>query len=1349
MTDATSEMDSSNPFFLHHGDSPGAMIVSKQLNDSQGLAWTRCNNMVLSWLLNSVSTEIANNIIYIDDASEIWNDLQDRFSQHNGPRIFQLQKSISSLSQENNSVSAYFTTMKGLWDELGNHQPIPTCTCGALKTILSYHHQQHVYQFLMGLNESYSQIRGQILLIDPLPSINKVFSLIIQEERQRMISSSSVSFNQNTTTLLARIVAPSPTYFSRHKSSYPRKERSICSHCGIHGHTVEKCYKIHGFPPGYKFTKGKNAVHSVNQVSDSTVPQLPITYAQCDTPIKLNQAGTLSSIFPFNPKHSVFSSTLSLTHPTALTNSVKAPWIIDTGATDHMICSTSLFTHITSVISKTVRLPNGQMLQLLTLTLANWRTIGVGKENGCLYHLLQNPVSALSRNSAFSTPVKTMSQPTIMNLASASFFVHSVNNSLWHYRLGHPSDSPLKLLSHVIPQVLHESNKTCSICPLAKQHRLPFPHSITAFAQPFDLIHCDLWGPFSTKSISGSSYFLTIVDDNTRIPTPVLHNKSPYEMLFQSRPSYSHLRVFGCLCYATTLLRHRQKFDSRAKPCIFLGYPYNIKGYKLYDLHLNTVFVSRNVIFHEAVFPFSLKHHISSTDYVLPLPLTLPESVAPSLDHMDSASFPFHTNTSSPSNPSPSPPLNSDSAPLLASPSEIISQPCRKSSRIKHKPGYLHDYHCHIATSSSEPAPSSSVSGIPHTFSSVLSYDHLSPNQKCFSLSVSTLVEPTSYTQAMYSKEWCEAMDNEIKALELNNIWTVVDLPTSKHTIGCKWVYKVKLKSDGTLERYKARLVAKGYTQCEGLDYYDTFSPVAKLTTVRTLLAVAAVKHWHLHQLDVNNAFLHGDLDEEVYMSLPPGFAKKGASKVCKLHKSLYGLKQSSRQWFAKFSSALLDFGFVQSKADYTLFTRSLADSFIAILVYIDDIVVASDNSDAVSTELGLSVCQRKYALDILETTGLLASKPAKVPMDPNVKFSKDSGPLLDDPTSYRRLIGRLLYLTISRPDISFVVQVVSQFMDKPRVPHLDAATQVLRYIKASPGQGLFFPVASSLQLKTFCDSDWAGCLDSRRSVTGFCVFLDNSLISWKSKKQTTVSRSSAEDEYRAMASTCCEIVWLQALLHDLQIPLQTALLYCDSKAALHIAANPVFHERTKHIDIDCHVVREKILSGVLRTFHVSSQHQLADIFTKALPSSLFHLLLSKMIHGYEGNALFLAPASSSLHRCYPFNTVSAVICLTISVGARLMFDSCIITRNESVSFARLEENKKADRGSLKNSKAVLLFYVISTLQSAAASHFQELSFNKARNRALELVVKRGQPLVDPSDGENVDDWSSPMVLRS
>ncbi|XP_031254798.1 uncharacterized protein LOC116112821 [Pistacia vera] len=291
-------------------------------------------------------------------------------------------------------------------------------------------------------------------------------------------------------------------------------------------------------------------------------------------------------------------------------------------------------------------------------------------------------------------------------------------------------------------------------------------------------------------------------------------------------------------------------------------------------------------------------------------------------------------------------------------------------------------------------------------------------------------------------------------------------------------------------------------------------------------------------------------------------------------------------------------------------------DSFTALLVYVDDIVVASDSLPCIESlknflntcfkvkdlgplryflglevarsTKGIHLCQRKYTPNILSDSGTLGSKPAKLPMDQNLKLSEDSGTPLSDPSPFRRLIGRLIYLTITRPDISYSVQLLSQ--------------------------GLLLSAHSPIQLHGYRDSDWASCPDTRKSTTGFCIFIGQSLISWKSKKQSVVSRSSAEAEYRAMAATYCEFTWIRQLFDDLHIPHPTpAILHCDNQAALHIAANPVFHERTKHIEVDCHIIRNKIQEGSIATAHVPSHSQLADIFTKALSSNVLNTLLFKM----------------------------------------------------------------------------------------------------------------------------------------
>jgi len=368
---------------------------------------------------------------------------------------------------------------------------------------------------------------------------------------------------------------------------------------------------------------------------------------------------------------------------------------------------------------------------------------------------------------------------------------------------------------------------------------------------------------------------------------------------------------------------------------------------------------------------------------------------------------------------------------------------------------------------------------------------------------------------------WCKAMSDELLALEQNNTWIVIDLPPGKSTIDCKYVYKTKFHADGTIERLTARLVAKGFTQKAGIDYTKTFSHVAKLVTARVLLSIATIKGWCLLQFDVNNAFLHGDLKEEIYTRKSPGYSVGGTNQVCKLLKSLYGLKQASRQWYSKFSLSLIAFGFTQFKADYSLFTKVDNSSFTALLVYVDDIIVTGNCSSSIESfksflhnqfkikdlgclryfldlevaksSKGIHLCQRKYALDILADSGTLASKPLKLPLEQNFKLNKTSRDPLSDPSSYRRLFGRLLYLTNTRPDICYPIQVLSQYMDTHTNIHLATTYRVLRYIKSAPGQGILLSSSSQIQLKPFCDSDWASCPDTRRSVTGYCIFLGDS----------------------------------------------------------------------------------------------------------------------------------------------------------------------------------------------------------------------------------------------------------------
>ncbi|GJV29132.1 putative RNA-directed DNA polymerase [Tanacetum coccineum] len=448
------------------------------------------------------------------------------------------------------------------------------------------------------------------------------------------------------------------------------------------------------------------------------------------------------------------------------------------------------------------------------------------------------------------------------------------------------------------------------------------------------------------------------------------------------------------------------------------------------------------------------------------------------------------------------------------------------------------------------------TSTVRYPISNFVSYDKFSTNHKAFLAAITNNEEPKCFKQAAQDARWRESMQKEVKALEKNGTWTLEYLPEGKRAIDSKWVYKIKFKPNEEVEKYKARLVAKGFNQMEGVDYHDTFAPVAKMVTVRTLLTIAVKRDSIIHQLDVNNAFLHGDLDKEVYMKIPQGSTMVVVliyvDDVIITGNNLVKIQETKKQLDDEFS--IKDLGPLKY--------------FLGIEVE--------------KTRDGLVLSQRKYTLDILEDSRKLGCKLSAFPIEEGLKLDKGESESRVDASQYRRLIGRLLYLQATRPDITYTVNILSQFVADPQNNHLEAANRVLGYLKATPGQGILLSRAGDPVLTAYCDSDWLGCPYTRRSRTGYLLLLGGTPISWRTKKQSVVSRSSAEAEYRAMAST-------------------------------HIANNPVFHERTKHVEMDCYFVRERVESKEIIPMKISSKMQIADLLTKRLPAHQHQFLLGKI----------------------------------------------------------------------------------------------------------------------------------------
>ncbi|WVZ93812.1 hypothetical protein U9M48_039767 [Paspalum notatum var. saurae] len=485
-------------------------------------------------------------------------------------------------------------------------------------------------------------------------------------------------------------------------------------------------------------------------------------------------------------------------------------------------------------------------------------------------------------------------------------------------------------------------------------------------------------------------------------------------------------------------------------------------------------------------------------------------------------------------------------------------------------------------------------------------------------------------------------MHEELENFEGNHVWDLVKPPPNCRPIGTKWVFKNKQGEDGMVVRNKARLK-------EGIDYEETIAPVARLEAIRILLAFAASKGFKLEQMDVKSAFLNGFIEEE---------SARFSDRVYKLRKALYGLKQAPRAWCARLKSFLLKSGFVMGSVDKTLFLLSRGGDTLIFQIYVDDIIfggsshaLVSSFAEQMSREFEMSfmgelqfflglqikqglegtfVHQAKYTRDILKKFNMGDSKPMTTPMSTNTTHDADEGgearstyasPISTCPVSssmttppdsrsalsrergitFRGMIGSLLYLTATRPDIQFVVCLYARYQASPRTSHRQAVNRIFRYLKFTPELGLWYSLGSSLSLRGFSDADHAGCRIDSKSTFGTCQLLGTSLISWSSRKQASVALSTTEAEYVAAASCCSQLLWMKATLSDFGLRFGRIPLLVDSTSDISVAKNPVLHSKTKHIDVRFHFLRDHYEKGDIDLVHVVSANQLADIFTKPL----------------------------------------------------------------------------------------------------------------------------------------------------
>uniref|UniRef100_A0AAV1UKJ8 Integrase catalytic domain-containing protein n=1 Tax=Peronospora matthiolae TaxID=2874970 RepID=A0AAV1UKJ8_9STRA len=697
---------------------------------------------------------------------------------------------------------------------------------------------------------------------------------------------------------------------------------------------------------------------------------------------------------------------------------------------------------------------------------------------------------------------------------------------------------------------------------------------------------------------------MTAIYVKNRLPSPKVVHKAPFEIVYNLKPSVKHMRTFGCQTYILTPKEKRLKWDLKARAGIFVGYEEVSKAYRVFDIEEGRVVVSRDVNFDESTFGLQLPitdEDVDDLDFEL---LDLDDEELRQMEYKQTGKRKNRLNDEDTAAPRPRavrqrPGLEESSAPENNSSREEEDEETKDSG----------DSTPPVFWRTSANAVEAAVE----------------------------LSEPSTFEAAVSGPDqvhWRKAIHAELESMRLRGVFRAAKLPNGQRAIGTKWVFKIKRKADGSIEKYKARLVAKGFRQKYGIDYTETFSPVVKYVTLRMVIAISKHFGWPIDQLDVVTAFLYGVMKEQVFCVIPEGVELDSTFDCLELVKSIYGLKQASRVWNETFDEYVCSIGFQVSDFDPCLYIKTSDGHCVFILVYVDDVLVTGSSLELIAqtkndlktrfemTDSGkcafvlgielldgedgsVTLCQRRYVDDILKRFGMDDCKAVASPVDMSSRLvSSDATTKVDAP--FREAVGALMHLTTAtRPDIAFAVGYVSRFMENPQEEHWVAVKRIFRYLQGTKTHGICYKPSARIDFRGYSDADWAGDLTDRKSTSGYTFMLLGAPVSWGSKKQPSVSLSTTEAEYIALSLAIQEGKWIHRLLCEIVMAANEEgpelMIHEDNQSCIKMTKNPVNHGRAKHIDIKYHHIRDEVKRGEVKLKYCETAVMLADIMTKAL----------------------------------------------------------------------------------------------------------------------------------------------------